>query len=217
MYTAWKKGEVLVTLGTGKEAGKRLIPLHAYAVLGECSAKCHWEPKTDVEDVKEQDGERIFEVFDPGLPAEATSTALEDTVASMHLDAGEPSARRTGLFTMTWDEVCTEFDALNLNWNPSLRPVVAKRHWWVSATHFMYVALEVDSIGAGQNRIDQEAVQRVTLDIVYPYLPHRPEQRFGSCSHSTLSVKSGHSTILRSTSLRSILLGTQQRNCRAWR
>lgn len=35
VYTAWSKGEVLVTLGSGKEGAGRLIPLHAYAVLGQ--------------------------------------------------------------------------------------------------------------------------------------------------------------------------------------
>lgn len=34
MCGAWKRGEVLVTLGSGKEAGEGLVPLHAYAVLG---------------------------------------------------------------------------------------------------------------------------------------------------------------------------------------
>lgn len=32
-------------------------------------------------------------------------------------------------FTMTWDEVCSKFDTLNLNWNPSLLPVTAVKHW----------------------------------------------------------------------------------------
>lgn len=38
LQRAWTKGQVLVTLGTGKEPGQGLIPLHAYAVLGGCSS-----------------------------------------------------------------------------------------------------------------------------------------------------------------------------------
>lgn len=30
---------------------------------------------------------------------------------------------------MTWDEVCERFASLNLNWNPSLKPVTAVKHW----------------------------------------------------------------------------------------
>jgi hypothetical protein len=43
LYTAWRKGEVLVTLGTGPRSktkrtstDRELIPLHAFAVLGQC-------------------------------------------------------------------------------------------------------------------------------------------------------------------------------------
>lgn len=32
-------------------------------------------------------------------------------------------------FTMTWDEVCSKFTTLNLNWNHKLVPVSAERHW----------------------------------------------------------------------------------------
>ncbi len=35
IHGAFERGEVLVTLGSGKEAGRGLIPLHAYAVFGE--------------------------------------------------------------------------------------------------------------------------------------------------------------------------------------
>lgn len=37
VHNAFVKGQVLVTLGSGQDAGKGLIPLHAYAVFGE-----HW-------------------------------------------------------------------------------------------------------------------------------------------------------------------------------
>lgn len=39
IYTAWKKGHVLVTLGTGKVVGAGLVALHAYGVIGEYDLK----------------------------------------------------------------------------------------------------------------------------------------------------------------------------------
>ncbi len=30
---------------------------------------------------------------------------------------------------MSWDEVCSKFHTLNLNWDPALLPVTAERHW----------------------------------------------------------------------------------------
>ncbi|KAI9632395.1 calpain-like protease palB/RIM13 [Dioszegia hungarica] len=143
VYSAWTRGEVLVTLGTGKEAERGLIPLHAYAVL----------------DVKEEAGERMLEIFDPGLPPPMASTDLAASLEGLTVD-NTADLSRTGLFSMTWDEACSEFGALNLNWNPSLRPISAKRHWsWpkpdyaassssMSASHPRY-RLSVASAPAG--------------------------------------------------------------------
>lgn len=51
--------------------------------------------------LREEGHERILDIFDPG----ATS------------------------FTMSWDQVCAEFEALHLNWKPSVMPNTATRHW----------------------------------------------------------------------------------------
>jgi hypothetical protein len=37
----------------------------------------------------------------------------------------------SGSFTMTWDQVCGDFEAISLNWDPALYPNTAIRHWWV--------------------------------------------------------------------------------------
>lgn len=84
-------------------------------------------------DIKVIQGERILEVFDPGLPAGSASDLSSD-MAGLNVDSDRSTSRRTGLFTMTWDEACTEFSALNLNWDPALRPVNVKRYWWVIDT-----------------------------------------------------------------------------------
>jgi hypothetical protein len=32
---------------------------------------------------------------------------------------------------MSWDDVCTRFETLHLNWKPDLKPSSAIRHWFV--------------------------------------------------------------------------------------
>jgi len=32
---------------------------------------------------------------------------------------------------MTWDQVCGDFEAISLNWDPALCPDTAIRHWYV--------------------------------------------------------------------------------------
>ena len=32
---------------------------------------------------------------------------------------------------MTWDQVCGDFEAISLNWDPALYPNTAIRHWYV--------------------------------------------------------------------------------------
>ncbi|WVQ83588.1 hypothetical protein IAT38_005729 [Cryptococcus sp. DSM 104549] len=51
--------------------------------------------------LREQGEERWLDIIDPGAAA----------------------------FSMSWDRVCAEFEALHLNWNPALVPTVATRHW----------------------------------------------------------------------------------------
>ncbi|WVR04018.1 hypothetical protein IAU60_001017 [Kwoniella sp. DSM 27419] len=85
ILSAWRRGEVMVSLGTGARVCEGLTKLHAYGVVG----------------LREEGHERLLDVFDPG------ATVL----------------------TMSWDRVCSEFEALHLNWKPDLLPVVATRHW----------------------------------------------------------------------------------------
>ncbi|WVQ94450.1 hypothetical protein IAU59_001529 [Kwoniella sp. CBS 9459] len=85
VFHAWRKGQVMVSLGTGERVREGLVKLHAYGVLG-----------------LQQDGDqRLLEVFDPGAET----------------------------LWMPWDQVCSDFEALHLNWRPDLKPVVVTRHW----------------------------------------------------------------------------------------
>ncbi|WWC60071.1 uncharacterized protein I303_102634 [Kwoniella dejecticola CBS 10117] len=85
IYTRWKNGEVMLSLGTGDQVSEGLVRLHAYGVVA----------------LREEETERFVDVFDPG------STT----------------------FTLSWDRICSEFEALHLNWKPTLMPTIATRHW----------------------------------------------------------------------------------------
>ncbi|EIW69089.1 hypothetical protein TREMEDRAFT_39376 [Tremella mesenterica DSM 1558] len=70
---------------------------------------------------------RILEIFDPGIQ-ETSQHDIESRIADLKL---EPRC----IFTMTWDQVCTSFDELDLNWNHTLLPVTTIRHWaWSTPT-----------------------------------------------------------------------------------
>ena len=63
----WDQGDVIVTLGTGspQNLSEGLIPFHAYAVLGELHA-CHCYSSDTTDITEDANGERLFEVYDPG-------------------------------------------------------------------------------------------------------------------------------------------------------
>ncbi|BEI82526.1 hypothetical protein CcaverHIS002_0303940 [Cutaneotrichosporon cavernicola] len=125
LYKAWRRGSVIVTLGSGHDAPPGMVPLHAYGVTG----------------VEEVDGERVLRIFDPGScrgPQSIDTLATE--LQQVRVDEeGEKSTRREVFmgcadpvaysFTMSWDEVCSKFHTLNLNSDPALLPVTAERHW----------------------------------------------------------------------------------------
>ncbi|GMK56635.1 hypothetical protein CspeluHIS016_0304750 [Cutaneotrichosporon spelunceum] len=106
LHKAWARGSVIVTLGSGHDAPPGMVSLHAYGVTG----------------VEEVDGRRVLSIFDPG-----------SCRASMSVDALATELQQvqvvTYSFTMSWDEVCSKFHTLNLNWDPALLPVTAERHW----------------------------------------------------------------------------------------
>jgi len=78
--------------------------------------------------VFEHNGERMLHIFDPGTARhaakEAESATATDAMGALSLDS-----TTTEGFTMPWDEVCSRFETLNVNWDPALLPVVKDRHW----------------------------------------------------------------------------------------
>lgn len=69
-HRAWNKGQVLVTLGTGKEVNGDLVAFHAYAVIG----------------VREDESwDRVLEVVDPGSTPRQSDGVLEESMAQLSL------------------------------------------------------------------------------------------------------------------------------------
>ncbi|WWC68846.1 uncharacterized protein I206_102782 [Kwoniella pini CBS 10737] len=85
IYESWRKGEVMLSLGTGEHVSDGLVKLHAYGIVA----------------LREEGNERFVDVFDPG----------------------------STLFTMSWDSICSNIQALHMNWKPNLMPNAATRHW----------------------------------------------------------------------------------------
>jgi calpain-7 len=143
ILSGFQRGEVLVALGTGKNVRTGLVPLHAYGVLGT-SRIMEKHCEAQIAEMREEGGERYLDVLDPGSPGEAARQAslvsAMDTL-SMNGPEGETGAsftlltlydcakRQTGVSTMTWDDIAADFDELNLNWDPALRPITTTRHW----------------------------------------------------------------------------------------
>ncbi|KLT45989.1 calpain-like protease palB/RIM13 [Cutaneotrichosporon oleaginosum] len=113
LQRAWARGSVIVTLGSGHDAAPGLVPLHAYGVTG----------------VDEVDGERVLRIFDPGSCRTPSVDTLADELQEVSVGGERAGSRLAYSFTMSWDEVCSRFHTLNLNWDPALMPITAERHW----------------------------------------------------------------------------------------
>ncbi|KAJ1910405.1 cysteine protease [Mycoemilia scoparia] len=122
-------GDTLFTIATGpmsamqaKELG--LVPSHAYAVL----------------DVKEINGQRLLQVKNPWnrkqVDGESKLTInndkwivmLKETLGPEYADDSNEK-KDMGIFWIDYESVCTYFDSIHLNWNPSLFPFIKARHF----------------------------------------------------------------------------------------
>ena len=75
-------------------------------------------------DFSSENGERVVDVYDPG-----SGSSLAEPNPIANLDQLSFSQSPKGIERMSWDDLCTSFDELDLNWNPNLRPVTTIRHW----------------------------------------------------------------------------------------
>jgi hypothetical protein len=64
---------VLVTLGTGKVVQRDLLPFHAYGVIG----------------LREEKGERVLEIVDPGSTPRQSNGVLEESMDQLSLKPKE--------------------------------------------------------------------------------------------------------------------------------
>ncbi|ODQ51378.1 cysteine proteinase [Saitoella complicata NRRL Y-17804] len=120
LYKAWQRGNVLVTLGTGKmsaEDERRLgiVGDHCYAVV----------------DMREAGGRRHVLVKNPWIHHESGTVHTNEWTEELREALPEPSR---GMFWMDWDMLPRYFIGLNLNWNPCLHPYRRDVHFTVDVT-----------------------------------------------------------------------------------
>lgn len=117
LSTAFKYGDALVTIGTGKmsrreEVGSGLIGEHDYAIV----------------DMKEHQGQHLSLVKNPwsdGTVEKSGSKSshdplLDDVVVNKHADDPETEAPIKGRFWMNLDHIFQSFESIYVNWNPGL-------------------------------------------------------------------------------------------------
>lgn len=148
---AWKKGECMITAGTGKGGdfdmngnehkdvlnldlgdGTKLIPSHDYAIL----------------EIREYGNRREVTLMNPWRRAPPTlvaigTTAIETTGRDLSAALAPTSNATTSIqpsaspsspqhvFTISWDTLCSHFHSLYLNWNPSIfrHSITAHSSW----------------------------------------------------------------------------------------
>ncbi|KAG8778228.1 cysteine protease [Serendipita sp. 397] len=114
MLDAFRKGDVLVTLGTGSTVSSlnpeiRLIPLHSYACIG-----------------LEDDEDRTVTIVNPWREQEQEPN-IENGIHSLTLKNLEADPSK-GKWLLSWDDVCRTFDSLYLNWNSDIFPYTLTHH-----------------------------------------------------------------------------------------
>jgi calpain-7 len=105
-HAAWTQGKCFATVGTPSKTQAGLVPSHNYAILG----------------VQGSGSQRHVTLMNPWRHAEgkhpsiALDTKERDVVQSLQRLKVADGAT----FTVTWDDLCTYFDSLFLNWDPSM-------------------------------------------------------------------------------------------------
>ncbi|EPQ32386.1 uncharacterized protein PFL1_00582 [Pseudozyma flocculosa PF-1] len=109
---AWSKGECMVTTGTGhfgeqaSPAYEGLVPSHDYAVLA----------------LIERSGRRYALLMNPWSrpigKRPGLAVPLDEERAILAAQAGHDGQTSDGGFLVTWDDLCSHFDSIYLNWNP---------------------------------------------------------------------------------------------------
>ena len=65
---------------------------------------------------------------------------------------------------MTWDQVCSDFETLSLNWDPALFPNTATRHWtWPKPPSEMEDDDQGQGKGKGRGNLDSDSSPRYRL------------------------------------------------------
>lgn len=143
--SAWRAGKCMATVGTGKTPSRRpdrssseeiegglatitlesgLVSSHNYAILDviECNSRRYvklmnpWRTAAGIRPaiaISLQEEKRIYAAPPP-------DDVLVAQLSDLKLDTAEGADAASPTFTVTWDDLCSHFDSLFLNWNPEL-------------------------------------------------------------------------------------------------
>ncbi|KAJ1023469.1 hypothetical protein NDA16_003086 [Ustilago loliicola] len=159
-FSAWRDGKCMATVGTGKAPSRRsdrdsaeqtevglatitldsgLVSSHNYAILDviECNSRRYvklmnpWRTAAGIRPaiaVSVREEERIY--------ADAASNALNAHLDDLSLDHTEKEDSASPTFVVSWDDLCSHFDSLFLNWDPKLfdNNVTVHSSWRGSST-----------------------------------------------------------------------------------
>ncbi|PWZ01337.1 cysteine proteinase [Testicularia cyperi] len=131
IFSAWQNGQVLISAGTGKKAGAGLVSSHDYAVLGlaEVGSRRYarvmnpWSGTSTGASTthpaiavprREADEARRAEQL---LMGDA-STGIDARMACLSID--QHAEHEDPTFIIYWDDMCSHFDSIYLNWDPSI-------------------------------------------------------------------------------------------------
>ncbi|CBQ72616.1 related to calpain-like protease PalBory [Sporisorium reilianum SRZ2] len=136
LLAAWRAGKCMATAGTGKGRGNAqsdqdvaatitlesgLISSHNYAILDvlACGSRRFvklmnpWRTAAGIRPAIAISAEEEHRVY-------GSNESLDDKLGRITIEANEQEAAVPLTFTVTWDDFCSHFDSLFLNWDPNL-------------------------------------------------------------------------------------------------
>ncbi|CDU26107.1 related to calpain-like protease PalBory [Sporisorium scitamineum] len=133
LLAAWKAGKCMATAGTGKGRGSSAQPDQGVAATNKLESGLISSHNYAILDVRACGSCRFVKLMNPwrtaaGIrPAIAISAAeeqrayhsnesLDEQLGRVSMEASEQGT----VFTVSWDDFCSHFDSLFLNWDPNL-------------------------------------------------------------------------------------------------
>lgn len=147
-HAAWRAGRCMATVGTGKPPSRPrdsavgqadegpatitlesgLVSSHNYAILDvlERGSRRYvklmnpWRTAAGIRPAIAISAKEELHIYTSSSAEPDSQTGLEDELGRMKVDASKEVDSPSPTFSVTWDDLCSHFDSLFLNWDPSL-------------------------------------------------------------------------------------------------